>query len=83
MNNRTLLKTGIAGSVIAAICCATPVLVIALGVVGLSAWAGWLDYVLIPVLIIFVGITIYALHRRRAEAACRDVEIQQNQKKGV
>lgn len=83
MDNRTLLKTGIAGSVIAAICCATPVLVIALGVVGLSAWAGWLDYVLIPALVIFVGITIYALHRRRTEAACCDVEIQQNQKKGV
>ena len=61
MDNRTLLKTGIAGSVIAAICCATPVLVIALGVVGLSAWTGWLDYVLIPALVVFVGITIYAL----------------------
>ncbi len=61
MDNRTLLKTGIAGSVIAAVCCATPVLVILLGVLGLSAWAGWLDYVLIPALVIFVGITIYAL----------------------
>ncbi len=82
MNNRTLLKTGITGSVIAAICCATPVLVIALGVVGLSAWVGWLDYVLIPALVIFVGITIYAWRRRRAEAACCEVEIGQNQKKG-
>ena len=61
MDNRTLLKTGIAGSVIAAVCCATPVLVILLGVLGLSAWAGWLDYVLIAPLVIFVGITIYAL----------------------
>ena len=61
MDNRTLLKTGIAGSVIAAVCCATPVLVILLGVLGLSAWAGWLDYVLIPALVIIVGITIYAL----------------------
>lgn len=83
MDNRTLLKTGIAGSVIAAICCATPVLVIALGVVGLSAWAGWLDYVLIPALVIFVGITIYALHRRRAKAACCAVGVGENQKKGV
>ncbi|KAI5915617.1 MULTISPECIES: mercury resistance system transport protein MerF [Thauera] len=83
MDNRTLLKTGIAGSVIAAICCATPVLVIALGVVGLSAWTGWLDYVLIPALVVFVGITIYAWRRRRAEAACCEVEIGLNQKKGV
>lgn len=83
MDNRTLLKTGIAGSVIAAICCATPVLVIALGVVGLSAWTGWLDYVLIPALVVFVGITIYAWRRRRAEAVCCEVEIGLNQKKGV
>jgi mercuric ion transport protein len=83
MDNRTLLKTGIAGSVIAAVCCASPVLVILLGVLGLSAWVGWLDYVLIPALVIFVGITIYAWRRRRAEAACCDVEIQQNQKKGA
>lgn len=82
MDNRTLLKTGIAGSVIAAVCCATPVLVVLLGALGLSAWAGWLDYVLIPALVICVGITIYAWRLRRAEAACCDVEIQQNQKKG-
>jgi len=83
MDNGILLKTGIAGSVIAAVCCATPVLVILLGVLGLSAWAGWLDYVLIPALVIFVGITTYALRRRRAEAACCEVEIGLNQKKGV
>ena len=77
MDNRTLLKTGIAGSVIAAICCATPVLVILLGVLGLSAWVGWLDYVLIPALV-----TIYALRRRRAEAACCAVGVGENQKKG-
>jgi len=65
MNNRTLLKTGIAGTVIAALCCFTPVLAILLGVVGLSAWLGWLDYVLIPALLVFVGITIYALRRRQ------------------
>ena len=64
MNNRKLLGIGIAGTVIAAICCFTPVLVILLGVVGLSAWLGWLDYVLFPALAVFIGITIYALVRR-------------------
>ncbi len=83
MNNRTLLKTGITGSVIAAICCATPVLVIAFGVLGLSAWVGWLDYVLFPALVVFIGITVYAWRRRQAAAACCDVEIGQNQKKEV
>jgi len=70
VDNKTLLKTGIAGSVVAALCCATPILVIVLGVVGLSAWAGWLDYVLVPALVVFIGITIYALLRRRTGAAC-------------
>ncbi len=70
MDNRTLLRTGIAGSVVAALCCATPILVILFGVLGLSAWVGRLDYVLIPALRVFVGITIYALRCRRDEAAC-------------
>ena len=65
MNNRTLLKTGIIGTIIAALCCFTPVLAVLLGVVGLSAWLGWLDYMLIPALLVFVGITIYALRRQQ------------------
>ncbi|MGF1608553.1 MAG: mercury resistance system transport protein MerF [Kiloniellales bacterium] len=65
MTNSSLLKTGITGSVIAAVCCFTPVLVILLGAVGLSAWLGWLDYVLLPALAIFLAITAYALLRRR------------------
>jgi len=69
MNNRTLLKTGIIGTVIAALCCFTPVLVVLLGVVGLSAWLGWLDYVLMPALLVFVGITIYALRRQQQGGA--------------
>ena len=70
MDNQTLLKTGIAGTVVAVLCCATPILVILFGVLGLSAWVGWLDYVVIPVFVVFIGITIYALRRRREEAAC-------------
>lgn len=50
MNDRTLVRTGTIGAIIAAICCATPVLVILLGAVGLSALTGYLDYVLLPAL---------------------------------
>ena len=69
-NNKTqqsakLLVTGIVGTVIAALCCFTPLLVIALGAVGLSAWLGWLDYVLLPALLLFLGLTVFALFRRR------------------
>ena len=65
MNDRTLLRTGIVGSVVAAICCFTPALVLLLGAVGLSAWLGWLDYVLFPALAVFLGLTAWAVYRLR------------------
>ncbi len=65
MNDKTLLRTGIAGSVLTAICCVTPILVIAFTAPGLSAAVGWLDFVLFPLLAVFLGLTGYALHRRR------------------
>jgi mercuric ion transport protein len=66
MKNDHLLRVGIIGAIVAAVCCFTPVLVILLGVVGVSAVVGWLDYVLFPVLALFIGITIYALWKRRS-----------------
>lgn len=48
--NRKLLKTGILGSVIAALCCFTPVLVILFAALGLSSWIGYLDIILFPML---------------------------------
>ena len=65
MQPRSLLRVGITGTVIAIICCFTPVLVVLLGVVGLSAAVGWLDYVLLPALAVFVGITLYAMTKVR------------------
>jgi mercuric ion transport protein len=64
MKNHKLLTTGIVGTIIAALCCFTPLLVVLLGAVGLSAWLGWLDYVLLPALGIFIAITIYAMVQR-------------------
>ena len=55
MKDRTLVRAGVVGAVVAAICCFTPVLVIGLGVAGLSAWLGWLDYVLLPALFLSWG----------------------------
>lgn len=67
MTNGKLLRTGLGGSLIAAICCFTPVLVIALAGLGLSAWAGWLDYVLFPMLAFFLALTGYAFFRIKRE----------------
>lgn len=65
MTNNALLRFGIAGSVVAALCCFTPVLVLLLGALGLSALVGILDYVLLPVLAIFIAITGYAVWKRK------------------
>lgn len=65
MNDKTLLTTGIVGTVLAALCCFTPVLVLLLSVVGLSAAIGYLDLILFPVLAFFAGITVYAMWRRK------------------
>jgi mercuric ion transport protein len=66
---RKLLATGVTGSVIAAICCFTPALVIVLGLLGLGAWLAWADVVLIPALAMFLGLTGYGLYLRRRNAA--------------
>ena len=65
-----LLSVGIVGSIIAALCCFTPVLVVLLGLVGVSWLTGYLDNVLLPSLIFFLGLTAYALwrpHRSRSK----------------
>uniref|UniRef100_UPI004047AEB8 mercury resistance system transport protein MerF n=1 Tax=Yoonia sp. TaxID=2212373 RepID=UPI004047AEB8 len=61
MNDKTLLRRGLIGSVIAAICCFTPFLVVIVAGVGLSAVVGWLDYALFPLLFASLGVVAHAL----------------------
>jgi mercuric ion transport protein len=65
MNQNKLLRIGVAGTVVAALCCFTPILVILLGTIGLASLVGYLDYVLFPALAFFLALTIYALWRRQ------------------
>ena len=65
MTANKLLTIGIIGTVLAAICCFTPALVTLFGVVGLTAWIGGLDAVLLPALLFFALITVYALWKRQ------------------
>ena len=69
MTNKGLLKTGIIGTVVAALCFFTPLLVVVLSAIGLSAWLAWADYVLFPALAVFVALTVVALSRQRQAAA--------------
>ena len=65
MDSVTQLRIGVIGSVIAMLCCFTPILVVTLGALGLASLVGLLDYVLFPVLILFLGLTAHAVLRRK------------------
>ncbi len=69
MTDNALLATGVIGTIVAALCCFTPILVVLLGIVGLSALVGGLDAVLFPALAFFIGLTLYALWLRRKHAS--------------
>lgn len=57
------------GAAVAALCCFTPILVVLLSVLGLAALTGYLDYVLLPVLVVSLGILAYGLSGPRAGAS--------------
>ncbi|QEM06670.1 mercury resistance system transport protein MerF [Mucilaginibacter rubeus] len=58
----------IAGIVLVALCCFTPVLVITLGAIGLSAFTPYLDYILMPALVILVVIAWLSYNRYKKSA---------------
>ena len=54
------------GTVFAALCCFTPMLVWTLAAVGVSAFTPYLDFVLFPAMAIFGTITVLSWRRWRA-----------------
>ena len=71
MNPRLWSRIGWIGAVVTAICCFTPVLVIALSGLGFAAVVGGLNLVLFPLLGFFLAMLAagWVLSRRRAVAA--------------
>ena len=57
---------GVIGAALACLVCLTPLAVVSLGALGLSAWAGYLDVALLPVLAAFLALAIY-----RYRVSCR------------
>jgi len=76
-----LLKTGVTGAVILALCCFTPVLVVLFATLGLGAFIGYLDYILLPSLGFFILLTLYALMKQN-KTCCKN-DMSTNFKKGV
>lgn len=69
---KNLLRVSVVGTVLVALCCFTPILVVLLGTLGLAALTGYLDYVLLPALAFFIGLTCYAVWRKKKHDACCD-----------
>jgi hypothetical protein len=62
------LAFGVIGAVLACLSCLTPFAVVVLGAIGLGAWAGQLDIIVLPVLAAFVALVICGYR-----VACRRV----------
>lgn len=65
MRNNRLLTVGVIGTVIAALCCFTPLLVLLVTAVGAGWITGYLDLILLPVLFLFVSLTLYAFWQQK------------------
>jgi mercuric ion transport protein len=65
LDPRKLLWVGIGGSTIAVLCCATPIMMIALAAIGVAAVGAWLDAALAAALAGFLALTGFALWKIR------------------
>ncbi|WP_331436787.1 mercury resistance system transport protein MerF [Geobacillus kaustophilus] len=72
MNRKKTFIVGIVGTVVTLLCCATPILVILLGAVGLGAITGYLDYVLLPALVVFLMLAFYSYHQSKKSSSKND-----------
>ncbi len=63
----------IAGTILVALCCFTPILVITLGAVGLSTFTPYLDYVLLPAFVMIVVLAFISY--RKWKKACKSSAI--------
>lgn len=72
------ITTGIVGAMASALCCFTPLAVILLGMAGLGAWTGNIDYVVLPSLAVSIGLIGYGFHHKKrcpnshGEKKCED-----------
>jgi mercuric ion transport protein len=69
--NTKLIGVGVTGALLSMLCCLTPVLVILLGALGLTAFVAKLDYVLVPVFEASIALVALALVRRRRSCAAK------------
>ncbi len=70
-SSKRRLYAALAGTAAVALCCFTPILVIALGAVGLGALTPYLDYALFPALGVLFTVTVLSYRRWRMAKKAR------------
>ncbi|ESW63322.1 mercury transport protein [Mesorhizobium sp. C280B] len=69
MSDRALVRAGVVGAILAAICCAAPLLAVGLPLAGLGAWLAGAGLVVLPLIGASLGLVAWGVHYRRAQAA--------------
>ena len=68
MSDRAFIATGLAGAILAAICCAAPLLAAAFPLAGFAAWMAGTGLVVLPLVVAGLGLLAWALRHRRTRA---------------
>ena len=63
--NRNKFVASVISTMLVAVCCFTPLLVVILGAIGLSAFIPYLDFVLLPAFAILLIVTIVSFIKWR------------------
>jgi len=66
MTSQKFIRLGLIGSVLAALCCFTPILVILLSAIGLSLFIPWLDFILLPLLGGFLLLLVVGIWQKKS-----------------
>ncbi|MER9835170.1 mercury transport protein [Mesorhizobium sp. M0145] len=75
MSDRALVRAGVAGAILAAICCAAPLLAVGLPLAGLGAWLAGAGLVVLPLIGAGLGLVAWGVHHRRATVAGCETKI--------
>lgn len=83
MNDKARIQVGAIGGLLAAlVCCAAPLLILALGSLGVGSALANSSYLLIPILAVVLGLGGVYLYRRRAtvQHCCDDKSFKESVK---
>ena len=68
MSDRAAIRVGLVGGVLAAICCAAPLLAVGLPLASLGAWLAGAGLVALPLMVAGFALVARGVRRRRAKA---------------